>query len=113
MFDTHDRILIIAVIEYLAYIREKKKVAVAEEHPAREVISSGYFRYKKSGMRKFCGERSVVYIVPVLSVLVYLPSTVEQLGMSKGPVIDRCNLHRGGGPTSDGVRTDLERNVFP
>jgi len=113
MFDTHDRILIITVIKYLAHIREKKKVAVTEEHPAREVISSGYFRYKKSSMRKFCGERSVVYIVPVLSVLVYLPSTVEQLGMSKGSVIDRCNLHRGGGPTSDGVRTDLERNVFP
>ena len=45
MFNTHNGIVIITVIKYLAYIREKKKVRITEQYPTREIISSGYLRY--------------------------------------------------------------------
>ena len=63
-------------------------------------------------MRKFCGERSVVYIIIVLPVLIYLPSTVKHASMTQCLMIDRGYLHGGRGPPRNRVSTDLERDML-
>tara|TARA_Y100000996_G_C22480001_1_gene625756 strand:- start:223 stop:471 length:249 start_codon:yes stop_codon:yes gene_type:complete len=82
MFDAHNCIVVITVIKYLAYIREKKIITITEEYPTREIVSSGYLRYEKSTVRKFCGERFTIYLVPVLTVLVYFPRAIEHTSVA-------------------------------
>jgi hypothetical protein len=63
-------------------------------------------------VRKFCGERFTIYLVPVLAVLIYSPRTVEHTSMAKGLVINGSYLHREGRPPGEGVRTHLKRNML-
>ena len=63
-------------------------------------------------MGKFCGERPIVYVIIVLPVLIYLPSTVEHASMTQRLMIDRSYLHGGRGPPCKGVSTDLERDML-
>jgi hypothetical protein len=63
-------------------------------------------------VRKFCGERPIVYVIIVLPVLIYLPSTVEHASMTQRLMIDRSYFHGGRGPPCNRVSTDLERDML-